>query len=97
MAGTLEAAGILSHHRFPAPIVYAALSGEEQGLFGGKQVAEVAVREGWRIEAVLNNDMIGNIAGINGVVDNSTARVFSEGTRATESEREATSARKSVV
>ncbi len=93
IAGTLEAARILSQHRFPATIVYAALSGEEQGLFGGKQVAEVAVREGWRIEAVLNNDMIGNIAGINGVVDNSTARVFSEGTRATESEREATSRR----
>ncbi|HEY0310293.1 MAG TPA: M28 family peptidase, partial [Luteimonas sp.] len=44
IAGTLEAARILSRHRFPATIVYAALSGEEQGRFGGKQVAEVAVR-----------------------------------------------------
>ena len=90
IAGTLEAARVLSKHRFAGSIVYAALSGEEQGLFGGKMVAELATREGWRIEAVLNNDMIGNIAGINGVIDNTTARVFSEGTRVNETEREAT-------
>src|SRR3546814_3955605 len=68
---------------------YAALSGEEQGLFGGKIVAAKARAEGWRIEAVLNNDMIGNIAGINGVIDNTTARVFAEGTRVTETPAEA--------
>lgn len=90
IAGTLEAARVLTQYRFPATIVYAALSGEEQGLFGGKMVAKLAKDEGWRIEAMLNNDMIGNIAGLNGVVDNTTARVFSEGTRATETEREAT-------
>ena len=90
IAGTLEAARVLTQYRFPATIVYAALSGEEQGLFGGKMVAALAKDDGWRIEAMLNNDMIGNIAGLNGVVDNTTARVFSEGTRATETEREAT-------
>src|SRR3546814_17240722 len=89
VAGTLEAARILSQHRFAGTIVYAALSGEEQGLFGGKIVAAKAQREGWRIEAVLNNDMIGNIAGLNGVVDNTTARVFAEGTRVTETPEEA--------
>ena len=89
VAGTLEAARVLSKHRFPGSIVYAALAGEEQGLFGGKILAEQAQREGWRIEAVLNNDMIGNISGINGVTDNTTARVFAEGTRATETEEEA--------
>ncbi|MFC3716365.1 M28 family metallopeptidase [Luteimonas soli] len=89
IAGTLEAARILSQHKFPGTIVYAALSGEEQGLFGGKIVAAKAQAEGWRIEAVLNNDMIGNIAGINGVVDNTTARVFAEGTRVTETPAEA--------
>jgi hypothetical protein len=89
VAGTLEAARVLSKYRFPGSIVYAALAGEEQGLFGGKILAEHAKSEGWRIEAVLNNDMIGNIAGINGVVDNTTARVFAEGTRATETPEEA--------
>jgi hypothetical protein len=90
VAGVLETARVLTRHRFAASIVYAALSGEEQGLFGGQQLAEQARQEGWRLEAVLNNDMIGNIEGINGVIDNSSARVFSEGTRAVETEREAT-------
>ncbi|GAA3911764.1 M28 family metallopeptidase [Luteimonas lutimaris] len=89
VAGTLEAARILSKHRFAGTIVYAALSGEEQGLFGGKIVAARAQKEGWRIEAMLNNDMIGNIAGLNGVIDNATARVFAEGTRANETADEA--------
>ena len=85
----LEAARVLSRHRFPATIVYAALAGEEQGLFGGKGLAAYAREHGWRIEADLNNDIIGNIQGIDGIVDNTTARVFSEGTRAGESERTA--------
>lgn len=93
IAGTLEAARVLSKYRFPGSIVYAALSGEEQGLFGGKIVAAQARKQGWRIEAMLNNDMIGNIAGINGVIDNGTARVFSEGTRATETDKEANARR----
>lgn len=89
LAGTLEAARVLSQRKFNGSIVYAALAGEEQGLFGGKILAEQAQKEGWRIEAVLNNDMIGNITGITGVTDNVTARVFAEGTRATETSDEA--------
>ncbi|MEO1242934.1 MAG: M28 family metallopeptidase [Pseudomonadota bacterium] len=89
VAGVLEAARVLSKEEFADTIVYAALSGEEQGLFGGKIVAAHALEEGWRIKAVLNNDMIGNIEGIDGVIDNSTARVFSEGTRFVETEEEA--------
>lgn len=89
VAGTLEAARVLSKYRFNGSIVYAALSGEEQGLFGGKIMAEQAQKDGWRIKAVLNNDMIGNIEGINGVINNTTARIFAEGTRQTETERDA--------
>lgn len=89
LAGTLEAARVLSRHRFSGTVVYAALAGEEQGLFGGKFLAEEAHKAGWRIEAMLNNDMIGNVKGIDGVTDNHTARVFAEGTRANESADEA--------
>lgn len=89
MAGVIEAARVLSKHEFPGSIVYMGLSGEEQGLFGGQIVAKHAVEEGWGLKAVINNDMIGNIAGINGVIDNTTARVFSEGTRDVETPREA--------
>jgi len=89
LAGTIEAARVLSRHRFAGTIVYAGLSGEEQGLFGGEIVAKYAIEQGWRVKAVLNNDMIGNIHGIDGVIDNTTARVFSEGTRYVETEEEA--------
>lgn len=89
LAGVLEAARVLSQYKFAGTIVYAALSGEEQGLFGGKILAAHAIDNGWRVKAVLNNDMIGNISGIDGVTDNATARVFSEGTRYVETLDEA--------
>ncbi|WP_371395521.1 M28 family metallopeptidase [Fretibacter rubidus] len=89
MAGTIEAARILSKRKYAGSIIYAGLSGEEQGLFGGKIVADHALKEGWEIKGVLNNDMISNIAGIDGVVNNSVVRVFSEGTRANETPEEA--------
>lgn len=83
VAGTLEAARVLSKYQFNGSIVYAALSGEEQGLFGGKIMAAQALHDNWRIKAVLNNDMIGNIEGVNSVINNTTARIFAEGTRVT--------------
>ena len=89
IAGVLEAARVLSQHEFAGTVAYAALSGEEQGLFGGKIVAAYGLQNGWRVKAVLNNDMIGNIQGVDGVIDNSTARVFSEGVRAVETAEEA--------
>jgi hypothetical protein len=80
-AAVLEVARLLSRHTFDATLVYAALAGEEQGLLGGEILAEHALREGWRIEGVLNNDIIGNSRGITGLVDNTTARVFAPGIR----------------
>ena len=52
-------------------------------------MANQAKKDGWRIKAVLNNDMIGNIEGVNGVINNTTARLFAEGTRVTETDKEA--------
>ena len=75
---TIEAARILSRYRFPATIVYTTVAGEEQGLTGARFLAEQAKREGWNIVGVLNNDIIGNSAGITGAVGNTTFRVFSE-------------------
>jgi hypothetical protein len=89
MAGVIEAARVLTQYEFAGSIVYAGLAGEEQGLFGGKIVAARAIEEGWNLDAVLNNDMIGNISGINQVIDNHTARIFSEGVRWVETEGEA--------
>ena len=89
VAGVLEAARILTKHKFKASIAFVGLSGEEQGLYGGAILANYAVEKKWNIDAVLNNDMIGNVTGQNGVVNNTSARVFSEGTRHTETEEEA--------
>ncbi len=78
MAGVIEAARVLSEYDFESSIIFLGLSGEEQGLFGGKFLAADAKEWGWNIVGVINNDMIGNITGIDGVIDNSTFRVFSE-------------------
>jgi hypothetical protein len=80
-AAVLEAARVLSRHRFPATIVYAALSGEEQGLYGGRILADYARAQGWQVEANLNNDIVGNSCGADGVCDAANVRVFSEGLR----------------
>ena len=89
VAGVIEAARVLSKYKFNGSVVYAALSGEEQGLFGGKILTAYAQKHDWQVHGVLNNDMIGNITGINGVTDNTTARIFSEGTRVVETKEQA--------
>ncbi|GAL90910.1 M28 family peptidase [Jejuia pallidilutea] len=90
MAGTLEAARVLSKYKFESSIVYVGLSGEEQGLFGGAGLAKYAKDNNWDIIGVLNNDMIGNIKGVDGVIDNRTFRIFSEPVPANETERQRT-------
>ena len=86
MAGTIEAARVLSKYEFNNSIVYVGLSGEEQGLYGGKGLAEYAKKNNWDIIGILNNDMIGNIEGVNGVIDNKSFRIFSEPVPGNESE-----------
>lgn len=93
VAAVLEAARVLSRHKFPATIVYAVLSGEEQGLFGGQLLAQTAKEKGWKVEADLNNDIVGNVHGIGGTVDRTHVRVFSEGTKAVETPEQANTRR----
>lgn len=88
MAGTIEAARVLSKYSFENSIIYVGLAGEEQGLFGGKGLAAYAQKKGWDIIGVLNNDMIGNIKGVDGVIDNRTFRIFSEPVPANETKKE---------
>ena len=83
-ATVIETARVLSQHKFAATIVYGVLSGEEQGLYGGKVLADYAKQQGWQVEADFNNDIVGNTHGQDGVVDNTTVRVFSEGTKSGE-------------
>lgn len=88
VAGVLEAARILSKYEFNNSIIYATLSAEEQGLFGGEGLAAFVKEKGWNIIGMLNNDMIGNIEGIDKTIDNRSFRIFSESVPPTETEAE---------
>ncbi|PXX29842.1 peptidase M28-like protein [Arenibacter sp. ARW7G5Y1] len=88
MAGTLEAARVLSNYKFENSIIYLGLSGEEQGLFGGQGLVRMAKAKGWDIIGIFNNDMIGNIKGGDGIISNTDFRIFSEPVPPTETERE---------
>ncbi len=88
MASAIEAARVLSKYKFDNSIIYAGLSGEEQGLFGGRGLAKYAKEREWNIAGIINNDMIGNIKGADGIIDNRTFRIFSEPVPPTETEKE---------
>lgn len=79
---TIEAARVLSGKKYPTTIIYALLSGEEQGLFGGRLLADWAAEQGFTVKAVLNNDIVGGSCGSDGFCDDKAVRVFSEGPRA---------------
>lgn len=87
VALVLEVARALSKEKFEATIVYAIFSGEEQGLWGGTLLAETARQRGWDVSAMLNNDIVGNTIGQNGIRVADRVRVFSEGIRASEDAR----------
>ncbi|MFP5434283.1 MAG: M28 family peptidase, partial [Alphaproteobacteria bacterium] len=80
----MEAARVLAGEKFDGTIVYALLSGEEQGLLGGKLLANTAKARGWQVRAMLNNDIVGNTTGQNGRIVSDRVRVFSEGIRSAE-------------
>ncbi len=83
----LEAARILSQREYPSTIIYALLTGEEQGLYGAGILADWVTEQGFTVKAVLNNDMIGNSCGSDGYCEPDVVRVFSEGLRADSTDR----------
>jgi len=83
----IEAARVLSGAKYPTTIIYALLSGEEQGLHGGQILANWAEAQGFTVKAVLNNDIVGNSCGADGYCEPRHVRVFSEGPRADLTER----------
>jgi len=76
-ATVLEAARVLSKYKFPATIIFLTVAGEEEGLYGSEGFAKMAKEQGWDIEAMLNNDIVGGdkSPGQNPFV----VRIFSEG------------------
>ena len=78
-AVSLECARVLSKHRFPATIIFLAVAGEEEGLYGSAHFADMAKAQGWEIEAVLNNDIVGGDRTPGRTQDAHVVRIFSEG------------------
>src|SRR6478672_324325 len=79
-AVSLECARVMSKHKFPATIIFLTVAGEEQGLNGSTHFAKMAKEQGWQIEAVLNNDIVGgNRTPGDTLQNNNWVRVFSEG------------------
>jgi Zn-dependent M28 family amino/carboxypeptidase len=79
VAAVIECARVMSRHSFPATILFVAVSGEEQSLYGSGYLAEKAKKEKWNIDAVLNNDIMGsNNSNETNIIDNTRLRVFSE-------------------
>ncbi|HZT42721.1 MAG TPA: M28 family metallopeptidase [Chthonomonadaceae bacterium] len=79
VAAVLEMARVMSQYHYGASIVFLCVAGEEQGLYGSTYFADRAKEKGWRIMGMLNNDIIGSSHGANGIHDNHSVRVFSEG------------------
>jgi Zn-dependent M28 family amino/carboxypeptidase len=89
VAAMMELAKIMSKRSFPYTIHFVAVTGEEQGLYGSRHLAELAKEEKWNIVAMLNNDMIGNsLSSGTNLRDNTKVRVFSEATPYLETEEE---------
>ena len=96
VAAVVELARIMATRSFPATIIFVAVQGEEQGLYGAKHLADRAKKENWNLVAMLNNDMIGNsLSDETNLRDNTHVRIFSEGVPALETE-EMTALRKST-
>jgi hypothetical protein len=77
---SIECARVLSKHRFPATLIFLTVAGEEQGLNGSTHFARMAKEQGWQIEGVLNNDIVGgNTTPGDSLQNKNWVRVFSEG------------------
>ena len=64
-AVSMELARVMSKRAYPATIIFMAVVGEEQGLYGSAHIAKRhAKAEHWDIDAMLNNDIVGNTHGI---------------------------------
>ena len=84
---SLECARVLSKHKFPATIIFLTVAGEEQGLNGSTHFAKMAKEQGWQLEGVLNNDIVGGNTTPGDTAQNKNwVRVFSEGIPAAASE-----------
>lgn len=78
-AAVLEMARVMSKQNWDATLVFIAVAGEEQGLFGSTHWAKMAKEKGWDVAGMITNDIIGSSHADDGRVDNKHVRLFAEG------------------
>jgi hypothetical protein len=84
VAIVLELARVLARERPAVSIYLVAVAGEEQGLVGSAHLARRLRSEGVDVLAMTSIDVAGNTRGQDGVSEDVTARLFSEGVPAQE-------------
>ncbi len=90
-AVAMELARVMSKQKFNCTIIFVAMVGEEQGLYGAQNLAKRAKESGWNVAGMITNDIVGNTYGMEtGLKDNRSVRVFSEGVQATETPAQVT-------
>jgi len=89
VTAVLELARVMATHQFDANIVFTAVAGEEQNLYGSAHAAALAQQAGQDVQAMLNDDTVGASLGGNGISNPYTLRVFAEGVPTDETASEA--------
>ncbi len=79
VAAVLEAARLLGGLQPRATIVFLAVAGEEQGLYGSRKQAELWKQQGKEVVAMITLDIVGGVKGSSGKQEPMRVRVFSEG------------------
>ncbi len=78
VALALELARVMAGKKWKETLVFIGFTGEEQGLHGARALAKRAKAEGWKVDAVLNNDTVGSSENKAGQKDDKRVRVFSD-------------------
>jgi hypothetical protein len=89
VAVVLELARVMAQREWDATIIFMAVAGEEQGLYGSRHFAAEARAAGLQIEGMFTNDIVGSSLGGSGIKDPFSVRVFAEGVPTDETTSEA--------
>ncbi|WP_370947312.1 M20/M25/M40 family metallo-hydrolase [Amycolatopsis sp. cg5] len=90
VAVSMELARVLAKRDPAATIVFAAVAGEEQGLYGARYLAQRFKAAGADVQAMFTNDIVGSSRADDGTRDPRTIRLFAEGVPTAETPEQAT-------
>ncbi|MFF1297597.1 MULTISPECIES: M28 family metallopeptidase [unclassified Streptomyces] len=89
VAVALELARVMAKRRPASTIVFAAVAGEEQGLFGSAYMAQRFKAAGADVQGMFTNDIVGSPTADDGTKDPHTIRLFAEGVPSSETAEQA--------